>query len=428
MNSKKSKSKIIVDPRGQWAHPGKLTRIPSNDITMEGVNYPVWAQPNVGPGMLMEPGKDYNFPEADYVDEYPQMKKGGAKADKKYTRNITAMNKLFAENDLFRKPKKKQIFDPNASFYAEGGQSSSDDYFEMDLSPEEIQAYRDGGYVVQELPHAQAGLTTDWQEPNYINDTDKTGYDEVTGSIITDPNNSYHKTEPWLEHEKYHHLQNLTGNLSTARAVGQKPNNNVASDQAIADYYNRRNTELETETDAMIKADPNLQFIPRNKLQQTVFPLGQDGEEPTFVGADDKMYQDPSTVEGEARAYEQYIRQGGKSIFSQKKEGGALLTKKVTCKKCGWTWDAADGGNDMTTCHKCGGQGLIHAQEGGYKQNIKEIPSIPLMEGRTAYKRWAYGVNDKMAMEENGGFIELDLDDAEIENYRKGGYVVEQID
>ena len=46
-------------------------------------------------------------------------------------------------------------------------------------------------------------------------------------------------------------------------------------------------------------------------------------------------------------------------------KGGALLTKKVTCKKCGWEWDAADGGNDITTCHKCGGKGLIHAQKGG---------------------------------------------------------------
>ena len=45
--------------------------------------------------------------------------------------------------------------------------------------------------------------------------------------------------------------------------------------------------------------------------------------------------------------------------------GGALLTKKVTCKKCGWKWDAADGGNDITTCHKCGGQGLVHAAKGG---------------------------------------------------------------
>jgi hypothetical protein len=46
-------------------------------------------------------------------------------------------------------------------------------------------------------------------------------------------------------------------------------------------------------------------------------------------------------------------------------KGGSLLTKKVTCKDCGWKWNAADGGNDVTTCHKCGGQGLVHAQKGG---------------------------------------------------------------
>jgi hypothetical protein len=50
---------------------------------------------------------------------------------------------------------------------------------------------------------------------------------------------------------------------------------------------------------------------------------------------------------------------------NKKKEGGALLTKKVTCKKCGWKWDAADGGDDVTTCHKCGGQGTVHARDGG---------------------------------------------------------------
>ena len=61
------------------------------------------------------------------------------------------------------------------------------------------------------------------------------------------------------------------------------------------------------------------------------------------------------------------------------RKGGALLTKKVTCKSCGWKWDAEDGGNDITTCHKCGGQGLVHAQDGGpispeeWGQQIKDI-------------------------------------------------------
>jgi hypothetical protein len=88
LGSAKAPSKpkdIITDPMGQWKFPGQNTRIPSNDITMEGVPYPVFAQPNVGPGVMMYPGQDYHFPDADYVDETPQMKAGGALLTKKVT-------------------------------------------------------------------------------------------------------------------------------------------------------------------------------------------------------------------------------------------------------------------------------------------------------------------------------------------------------
>lgn len=144
---------IITDPAGQWKFPGQKTRIPSNDITMEGVNYPVMGIPNIGMPMMMYPGQDYNFPNADYVDEYPQMQGGGI-------------------------------------------------YMDGDLSQEEIDYYAKGGFIVEDISIPSVG-----------------GY----------------------------------------------------------------------------------------------------------------------------------------------RQGGALLTKKVTCKNCGWKWDAADGGSDITTCHKCGGQGLIHA-------------------------------------------------------------------
>jgi hypothetical protein len=77
-----NKKDIIVDPDGQWAHPGEITRIPSNTITMSGVPYPVLGKPNVGQPQMMYPGQDYQFPDADYVDEFPMeqpdnYKKGG---------------------------------------------------------------------------------------------------------------------------------------------------------------------------------------------------------------------------------------------------------------------------------------------------------------------------------------------------------------
>lgn len=61
---------MIYDPRGQWAHPGQPTRIPSNQITMAGVPYPVLGIDNFGNQQMMYPGGEYFFP-GDYVDEFP---------------------------------------------------------------------------------------------------------------------------------------------------------------------------------------------------------------------------------------------------------------------------------------------------------------------------------------------------------------------
>ena len=451
-----NKKDIIYDPKGQLKYPGQNTRIPSGDITMQGVPYPVLGKPNVGQPQMMQPGQNYQFPGADYVDEFPQMRKGGRtkglvsmpKPSKKgllsksYSRSLDATNKFFTQNYLFAKPKsrKNKVFDPNAKYYQEGGEQNC---------PE--------GYVFYN------GQCVEWQEPEVIETDENTGYNAATGQISQDTRpGSIQNNGWWTEHEKYHHLQNLGGGASTAGFLGQRPNNTVASDQAIGNYYDRRNTELEAQTDAMIKADPNLQFIPRNKLQE--FTEG-------FPGANALMYQDPTTEEGEARVREEQFEKDGKSMFPKKQdgsisklegdliskvlmernrgvdfvdrafalgdnpgtpmfnlpddeqfgqnmshkmawgeddngqawmyptimnpndeaiqvpnqyadyissegyknatgmnqyaEGGSLLTKKVTCKKCGWKWDAEDGGNDVTTCHKCGGQGLVHAQHGG---------------------------------------------------------------
>lgn len=99
-------------------------------------------------------------------------------------------------------------------------------------------------------------------------------------------------------------------------------------------------------------------------------------------------------------------------------EGGALLTKKVTCKKCGWTWDAADGGDDVTTCHKCNGQGLVHAKQGGaYYDDSRDA---------WVYADGTVGPNGP-AYADGGEYFEMDLTPEEIEEYAKGGFIVEDI-
>lgn len=67
--------KVIKDDRGQWAHPGEITQIDSNDITMQGVPYPVLGIGADGQRIMMEPGEDYRFNKGP-VTEFP-MAKGG---------------------------------------------------------------------------------------------------------------------------------------------------------------------------------------------------------------------------------------------------------------------------------------------------------------------------------------------------------------
>ena len=79
---------MIVDPMGQWAHPGKNTRIPGSDITMKGVSYPVLGIGSNGQRQMMQPGGEYSFGSAEHVDEYPMMQLGGRKPTLKEIMNI----------------------------------------------------------------------------------------------------------------------------------------------------------------------------------------------------------------------------------------------------------------------------------------------------------------------------------------------------
>ena len=66
---------VIKDDLGQWAHPGEITEIGSNDITMEGVPYDVLGISDTGDTKLMKPGKKYKF-KGNKVTEFPMAKNG----------------------------------------------------------------------------------------------------------------------------------------------------------------------------------------------------------------------------------------------------------------------------------------------------------------------------------------------------------------
>jgi hypothetical protein len=65
-----------VSKYGQWKYPGEDTIIPSGDITMKGVPYPVLGIDNLGNFQMMMPGANYQFP-GNAVYEIPMMSAGG---------------------------------------------------------------------------------------------------------------------------------------------------------------------------------------------------------------------------------------------------------------------------------------------------------------------------------------------------------------
>ena len=140
-NLNKFTSDFIVSSRGQLDYPGMNTLIPNANgrITMKGVKQNVLGIDDLGNKKIMKPKGEYQFP-GNSVYEIPLKKKGGefkkglvtnpkktkkSLASKKYSRSLSATNILFTENSLFKKPKsrKNKVYNPNAKYYAEGGES-----------------------------------------------------------------------------------------------------------------------------------------------------------------------------------------------------------------------------------------------------------------------------------------------------------------
>lgn len=87
----RKKGGVIKDDMGQWAHPGEITEIGSNQITMQGVPYPVLGISDTGDTQMMYPEQEYKF-KGKKVTEYPMAQTG-------YVQPPTRSDSLFLLNN-----------------------------------------------------------------------------------------------------------------------------------------------------------------------------------------------------------------------------------------------------------------------------------------------------------------------------------------
>lgn len=112
------KGGIIEDPKGQWAHPGSITKIPSNNITMANVSYPVLGISNTGHTQIMYPEQDYQF-HGNSVTEYPVLESGGSIQDKGQLKKLDDLTNFTNYNVMKKAQYGERVIAPRQQFHFE---------------------------------------------------------------------------------------------------------------------------------------------------------------------------------------------------------------------------------------------------------------------------------------------------------------------
>jgi len=115
---------VIKDDRGQWAHPGEVTEIGSNDITMQGVDYPVLGVSDTGDTKMMYPDQDYKF-DGEKVTEFPMAQNGRRLPDVTVTSKADPRLKAYQDS--------LNLYNASINMGKKGAEALAKDYYKNDL-------------------------------------------------------------------------------------------------------------------------------------------------------------------------------------------------------------------------------------------------------------------------------------------------------
>ena len=393
--------KVITDPRGQWAHPGKVTRIPSPNITMQGVNYPVFGVGSNGQEQMMYPEQEYDFGNASYVDEYPIMQFGGGTLlgpSPMISKIAPKIVNMFSGNPL-----KKFINWANEKDNAEAVASISKP------SPLPVEApvrtynwsdthheYRDrANKVYSELHDNDA---KEYNSPKKISlSSGRFAGAKVDPEMINDIVNAakVNNIDPWVmlslvgrestfgsgtyeNRFRADNKQMLVSGWNVAEdfmpyefnrflADKQVPGIKVhkdnhgwsykVEDEKVVDEYLKKNPQLIDNYYKKLESTPDLGGLDSFALAaQRIKKKGIQNYNPGDPKYLSMVNEDMNLLKQDA-ALKAYMKTKGYRY------GGGLLSKTVSCSNCGWSWKAVEGGIDPLNCHKCGG--VVKMKNGG---------------------------------------------------------------
>ena len=165
--------------------------------------------------------------------------------------------------------------------------------------------FKNGGNIPMFQP---GGEETKWYYPKEVITNERPYYYPPTETLYLNPD---YNNEPEVvrQHELFHHLQKINGGAQRPEYYPgplKEPNMMMNKDLQGA-YWNRKTVDVNNLMDQVIKRNPDFQFYPEDLFYNKVI----DGLE----------YDTPGTLENEAQQYEDYIRNGGKPMFTN---GGGI--------------------------------------------------------------------------------------------------------
>ena len=393
----------IVDPRGQWAHPGKITRIPSSNITMQGVPYPVLGVASSGQQVMMQPGQNYNFGDAEYVDEYPMMQFGGgtllgpspmimslaSKVANYFTkpnssagtskRNISSKERLSSKELFGVSPydeMQDNYFDKYNDFYNKRAANDTKKYDNssnsINLSSGRFRGAKVAPAMINDIVNAAKANNVDpWVMLSLV------GRESTFGSGTYEntrrAGNKQQLVSGWdvsEEYQPYDVNRYLADKKVPGIRVG-KSNHGweyIVEDEKAIENYLKGNPKLIDDYYKKLESTPDLGKLDSFSLAaQRIKKKGIQNYNPGDPKYPSMINQDMGLLKQDA-ALKAYMKTLGYKEGGEFGEG--LLGRTVSCSNCGWSWKAVDGGSDPMSCHKCGGRAKM---QGGGQSSMDSV-------------------------------------------------------
>tara|TARA_R100001224_G_scaffold104133_1_gene77184 strand:- start:2662 stop:9156 length:6495 start_codon:yes stop_codon:yes gene_type:complete len=335
--------------------------IPSGNITMRGVDFPVFGMDNLGNSRVMMPGSNYTFPGSS-VFEVP-LAQGGIEIPKRkgVRLNYDKEGNVIGESTHLMKA--EQLEDGTWVSFPSLFQNEDEEWIDMSEETNWMKIYEEAkrrGEVINFGDDKEAAL--EFGKGSWKPDLPQLVVDNSIERAYYDPHplvNTIYMNQKELDagnilpHEMYHWKQRNSGELFENPLLQSHPVGPVTAQSLLRDHYNRRAHDHMREAQMMANAfGSDSQFIPNF----------------IFDHSKQFMYVNPNTAEGEAVMFENLYKDNKKYLRDQKE----VLKNAIYKQNGGSLFKAQGGGGFMDQVKSMYDDAMVK-----YKQYEKEGYKLP---------------------------------------------------